>query len=330
MKPLILVTGGAGYMGSHMVRSLLENDYQPVIFDNLSTGHSFLIPDEVELFEGDLQNPKDVERAFNQFQFKAVMHFAASSVVSESVKNPLRYYKNNVSAFLNLLEEMKAHDVQKLILSSTAAVYGEPGESPISEKLLPKPLNPYGQSKWMMEQILEEVSSVGTLSYVVFRYFNAAGAHQSGMIGESHHPETHLIPSLLASLTEQKKITIFGDTYPTFDGTCIRDYVHVEDLCHAHLLALRYLEDGGLSDTFNLGSNQGYSVREVVQAVEKITGREIAKVIGPRRLGDPAELVANSEKARTVLGWKATRSLETIIQTAYNWHEKFVERKVGV
>ena len=312
-----------------MVRALLNTQYQPVVFDNLSTGHRPMVPEGIPFVEGDLQNPDDVRKVFQQFHFSAVTHFAVSSIVPESVREPLKYYRNNVSAFLNLLEHMTDRNVRNLVFSSTAAVYGEPGEIPIREDFSPRPLNPYGQSKRMMELILADVSLASHLSYVIFRYFNAAGAHPSGEIGERHNPETHLIPNLLAAAAGDKtKFTIFGDNYPTRDGTCVRDYIHVEDLCQAHLQALRHLEQRGTNEIFNLGSEKGYSVREVISAVEQVTGRKIPVRIAGRRLGDPAELIADSQKAKRVLGWKANENLETIIRSAYKGYQRAPQKKI--
>lgn len=306
-----------------MVRALLNTQYQPVVFDNLSTGHRHMVPEGIPFIEGDLQNPEDVEKVFEQFHFSGVTHFAASSIVPESVREPIKYYRNNVSAFLNLLEQMIQGNVHKLVFSSTAAVYGEPAETPIREDFSPRPLNPYGQSKRMMEQILADVSLTCQLSYVIFRYFNAAGAHPSGEIGERHHPETHLIPNILAAAHGDKaRFTIFGADYPTPDGTCVRDYIHVEDLCQAHLQALQHLEQGGASEIFNLGSEKGYSVREVISAVEKVTEKKISVKIAGRRSGDPSELIADSQKAQRVLGWKAKENLETIIRSANEWYQR--------
>lgn len=319
--------GGAGYIGSHMVRAFLNTRYQPVVFDNLSTGHRNMVPEGVPFIEGDLQNPEDVKGAFKQFPPGVVMHFAASSIVQESVREPIKYYRNNVGSFLNLLEAMLESNVRKLVFSSTAAVYGEPSVIPIKEDSFPKPLNPYGQSKRMMEQILADVSSVNRLSYVIFRYFNAAGAHPSGKMGERHNPETHLIPNLLAAGGSEARFSIFGDNYPTPDGTCVRDYVHVEDLCRAHLLALQYLEQGGVSEIFNLGSEKGYSVREVIDVVEQVTGRKIPVDIAGRRSGDPAELIADSRKIKQILGWEAKENLETIIRSAFQWHQNSLQMK---
>ncbi len=321
-KQSVLVIGGAGYIGSHMVRTLLEANCRPVVFDNLSTGHRSSVPEKVPLEEGDLQNAEEVEGLFKKYSFDAVMHFAASSIVSESVRDPLKYYRNNTAAFLNLLEQMQKQGVPKLIFSSTAAVYGEPLESPIHEKCPSSPVNPYGHSKAMMERILADFALNRLVSYVIFRYFNAAGAHGCGEIGESHCPETHLIPNLLASMDQGTEFTVFGGDYPTRDGTCIRDYVHVEDLCRAHLSALQYLKRGGGNEIFNLGTQEGYSVLEVVHAAEKITGKEAKVKIGRRRPGDPAELIADSQKAGKILGWKPELDLNSIVHSAWKWNQK--------
>jgi len=321
MQKLILVIGGAGYIGSAMVRTLLEAEYQPVVFDNLSTGHRHMVPSEAIFVEGDLQNPDDVEKAFKKYRFSGVMHFAASSIVPESVKNPLKYYRNNTAAFLNLLDQIVLRHIPHLIFSSTAAVYGEAAVMPISERAPVLPLNPYGSSKLMMERILEDTAHICPLSYVVFRYFNAAGAHHCGDIGESHDPETHLIPNIIAAVTDKKTFTLCGDDYSTRDGTCVRDYIHVEDLCRGHLMALQYLEQGGKSETFNLGSEKGFSVKEVVKAVERVTQAGVNLKVGPRRPGDPAKLIADSQKAKKILGWQPRKDLLSIIQSACAWHQ---------
>lgn len=331
MKRIVLVAGGAGYIGSHMVRALLEAGYYPVVFDNLSTGHAEMIAGGAMFFRGDLRDREDVESVFRNFSFHAVMHFAASSVVPESVREPLRYYQNNTGAFLNLLEVMQSRGVNKLIFSSTAAVYGQPSVNVISEDCPAQPINPYGSSKRMMEQIARDQSFGRDFSCVIFRYFNAAGAHEDGTLGECHSPETHLIPNLLSAVLEQnKEFTLFGTDYPTPDGTCVRDYVHVQDLCRAHLLGLRYLENGGKNEIFNLGSQKGYSVQEVLRAVEKVSGRKVPVKIAERRAGDPPQLIADSGKAEKILGWRTEENLESIVRSAYQWHQNQIHEKSRV
>ncbi len=319
----VLVVGGAGYIGSCMVRTLIAHRFPAVVFDNLSTGHRDLVPRGVPFVRGDLRSPRDVRAAFRLHDVDAVMHFAASSLVGESVQDPLKYYGNNVSACVNLLRAMGEHGVKRFIFSSTAAVFGEPARLPIREDDPKVPTNPYGQSKLAIEHMLRDVARTGTLSYVILRYFNACGAHASGEIGERHDPETHLIPNILKALTgEKKKLVIFGDDYPTPDGTCVRDYIHIEDLCDAHLLALKALRRGMKSDVFNLGNGSGYSVKAILRAVEKVAGRRVPFTVGPRRPGDPARLVASAAKAARALGWKPKRTLEDIVSSAWRWESK--------
>ena len=323
MEKNILVVGGAGYIGSHMVRALLDEKYNPIVFDNLSTGHREFVPEEATFIQGDLRNIQDVRKSFERYPVNAVMHFAASSLVPESMSNPLKYYGNNVSACINLLKAMLEHKVERFIFSSTAAVYGEPGSIPIREEDTTNPTNPYGRSKLMIENILKDVSRSHDFSYITLRYFNAAGAHPSGEIGEIHNPETHLIPNILKVAKGTKDaLTISGDDYPTQDGTCIRDYIHVQDLCKAHLLALEALNNGVKNEVFNLGNGDGFSVRGVVNTVEKVTGLKINAKVGPRRPGDPAKLVACADKTKKVLGWSPHENLEEIIRTAWNWEKK--------
>jgi len=322
LKPNILVIGGAGYIGSHMVRLLLEQHYQPVIFDNLSTGHLSSVPNKAIFVRGDLQNSREMEAVLSRYRFEAVMHFAAASVVSESMLQPLHYYRNNVLAFIHLLEQMKIQKISNLIFSSTAAVYGQPQQNPITEECPCAPINPYGRSKVMMEQIAADCALAYPLSYVVFRYFNAAGAHSEGHVGESHYPETHLIPNVIAAALDNKELKLYGNNYPTRDGTCVRDYIHVDDLCRAHLLGLKHLENQGSSDIFNLGCEAGYSVKEIIQMVEKVTGNEVLFRAAPKRMGDPPELVADSGKARRILGWRPEKNLEMIVTSALRWWEK--------
>jgi len=319
----ILVVGGAGYIGSTMVRTLLAQGYTPVVFDNLSTGHQDFIPEEVTFVKGDLKNFFDICTVFKNKKIEAVMHFAASSLVPESVENPLKYYDNNVLACINLLKAMIENKVNKFIFSSTAAVYGEPRRVPIKEDDLKNPTNPYGHSKIIIEKILEDISNSYDFAYIALRYFNAAGAHSEGGIGEKHDPETHLIPNILKVLTgEKEEITVFGDDYATPDGTCLRDYIHVDDLCSAHLLALNKLIATEKSEVFNLGSGDGYSVKQVIEMAERVTGQKVNLKIGKRRPGDPEKLVASSEKAQRVLGWQAKLTLEDIVSSAWNWEKK--------
>lgn len=331
MKTKILVVGGAGYIGSHMVRSLINANYEPVVFDNLSTGYQDLVPNDVLFIQGDISDSECVKEVFQQFHFGAVIHFAASSIVSDSVKHPLRYYQNNVAAFITLLEQMVRFQVSKIIFSSTAAVYGEPKEIPVTETSSTNPTNPYGRSKLMMEQILQDVSGADELSYVIFRYFNAAGADDAAEIGERHQPETHLIPNVLNAMNHpDKKLTIFGADYPTEDGTCIRDYIHIQDLCHAHVLALHYLEQGGMSEIFNLGSEKGYSIKEVIQEVESMTHQKVSVEMGSHRPGDPSKLVAHSGKAKRLLGWVPKYGLRDIIHSSYRWHSRREQLEASV
>lgn len=319
----VLVIGGAGYIGSNMVRKLLETGHKPAVFDNLSTGHRAFVPKNVLFIKGDLKKYEDILAALKKVKPEAVMHFAASALVGESVQKPVMYYDNNVSAAVQLLKAMQVCKVKKLIFSSTCAIFGEPKRIPLVEDDPKAPVNPYGQSKLMIEHILNDHAHVTDFRFVALRYFNACGAHPSGEIGERHEPEAHLIPNILKVLTgEKKELNIFGDDYATPDGTCVRDYVHIEDLADAHLLALEYLGKGNKSDAFNLGSGNGYSVKEIVDMVEKVTGKKVKVKMAPRRPGDPAKLVATSAKALKVLGWKTKHDLESIIKTAWAWEKK--------
>jgi len=325
----ILVVGGAGYIGSHMVLALLNAGYEAVILDNLSRGHRDLLTGGT-FIEGDLGDASLLDRLFSKRQIAAVMHFAAFSLVGESVVRPLDYYRNNVANTIELLAAMARHDVQNFIFSSTAAVYGDPhGMRPLREDDPCQPTNPYGATKFAVERMLADCAAAGGLRYVSLRYFNAAGADPSGNLGERHEPETHLIPLILQVATgERGAIQIFGTDYPTPDGTCVRDYVHVNDLAQAHLLSLRYLMTGGDSATYNLGNSKGHSVREVIDVARFVTGHAIQAVAADRRLGDPALLVADSEKIRKELGWKPQfESLRTIIETAWAWHSKESRKK---
>ncbi|UCD30783.1 MAG: UDP-glucose 4-epimerase GalE [Desulfobacterales bacterium] len=319
----ILVVGGAGYIGSHMVKDLLETGHKVVILDDLSTGHRDLIPGG-NFIEGGLGDAALLDRIFTSNRIDAVMHFAAFALVGESVEQPLKYYQNNVSATTELLSAMVRHDVKRFIFSSTAAVYGEPLEIPITENHPCNPTNPYGASKIAVERMLQDCDSAYGLRYISLRYFNASGAHESSQIGEKHQPETHLIPLILKVATnENKNVKIFGTDYPTPDGTCIRDYIHVSDLTQAHLLSLSALMEGGKSVVYNLGNSRGYSVREVIELARKMTGHRIPVVETDRRQGDPATLIASSDKIKRELGWKPQyEDLEKIIQTAWMWHQK--------
>lgn len=319
----VLVTGGAGYIGSHAVRALKQAGDEVVVLDNLIYGHKELAQGE-PLIVGDLRDEALLRRVFSEHRFDAVMHFAAYAYVGESVQNPAKYYRNNVASTLNLLDAMREANVHLFIFSSTCATYGEPKEIPIPETHPQNPINPYGASKLMVERILQDYDRAYGLNYVSLRYFNAAGADEAGDIGEDHNPETHLIPLTLdAALGRRPHITIYGADYDTPDGTCVRDYIHVSDLAQAHLLGLRYLANGGKSDVFNLGNGNGFSVREVIETAEKVTGKAIRVVEGERRAGDPARLVGCAEKAKAILGWepKFTR-LETIVATAWKWHQR--------
>ena len=324
----ILVVGGAGYIGSNMVRKLLENKHQVVVFDNLSTGHREFVPKQATFVKGDLRNTADIERLFKGHKPAAVMHFAASALVGESVENPLKYYENNVSACVNLLKVMTAQKVKYFIFSSTCATFGEPKNIPIDELHPQNPVNPYGWSKLMIEKILADLSRNGQIRYAALRYFNACGAHASAEVGERHDPETHLIPNVLKVLTgEKKELSVFGDDYDTPDGTCIRDYIHIEDLASAHLLALDQLTKGMASDVFNLGNGNGYSVKEIIRAVERVTGKRVKFKICDRRPGDPARLVGSSKKAKKILGWQPKMGLSEIIESAWKWELKNCPQK---
>lgn len=317
----ILVCGGAGYIGSHMVAALLENGEEVVILDNFQKGHRAAVLGG-KLYEGDLRDRVILDKVFSENSIDAVIDFAADSLVGESVVEPLKYFENNVGGTLSLLRAMKDYGVKNIVFSSTAATYGEPESIPILEDDKTFPTNPYGESKLTVEKILKWCDNAYGIKYTALRYFNAAGAHESGKIGEDHTPETHLIPLILeAALGKREKIMIFGDDYKTEDGTCIRDYIHVMDLAQAHLLAVARLRKGGESRIFNLGNGKGFSVKEVIETTRKVTGREIKAEVAPRRAGDPAVLIASSQKAINELGWEPKyNSLETIIETAWNWH----------
>ncbi|MBN1945788.1 MAG: UDP-glucose 4-epimerase GalE [Bradymonadales bacterium] len=317
----ILVAGGAGYIGSHAVIALLERGYQVLVVDDLSTGRRELLQPGCSLEEGDLGDPEFIRGVFARYPVAAVMHFAAFSIVPESVSDPVKYYRNNVAKTVTLLDAMLDAGCKVFILSSTAAVYGEPERTPIEEGMPTRPTNPYGRSKLMIEQILADVAAARPLHYTSLRYFNAAGADPGLRAGELHEPETHLIPIILQVAAEiRPSVTVFGTDYPTHDGSCIRDYIHVTDLAEAHLLALDHLLGGGSSGVYNLGNGTGFSVLEVIETARRVTGRKVHLVEGPRRPGDPAVLVASSARIARDLGWRPRhQELEQIIDTAWRW-----------
>lgn len=329
---MILVTGGAGYIGSHNVIALLDAGYDVVIFDNLELGHIETVQTlksldlkgkVVDFIQGDLKNFEDIKDVFSKHEIKAVIHFAAYSQVAESMKNPQKYYENNVEGTLNLLNAMVENSVKRIVFSSTAATYGEPVYTPIDENHPQNPINPYGETKLKIEKIMDEFDEKYGLKSVRLRYFNVAGADSLNRVGEWHDPETHLIPNILKStFGGGKTFQMFGTDYKTIDGTCVRDYINVEDLANAHVKALNYLENGGKTNFFNLGTNTGNSVKEVFSVCEKVTGKNIPVDIQPRREGDPAILVADNTKAKNILGWIPQKTLEDSILSAYNWEKK--------
>ncbi|ANV90717.1 UDP-glucose 4-epimerase GalE [Picosynechococcus sp. PCC 8807] len=322
----VLVTGGAGYIGSQAVLSLQRRGYRVIVLDNLVYGHQDLVASvlKAELIVGDTGDRPLLDQIFTDHKIDAVMHFAAYAYVGESVTAPAKYYRNNVVGTLTLLEAMIAAGVKQFVFSSTCATYGEPSEIPIPEAHPQNPITPYGMSKLMVEKMLWDFDRAYGLRSVMFRYFNAAGADPNGHLGEDHNPETHLIPLVLfAALGQREHISIFGTDYPTPDGTCVRDYIHVSDLADAHVLGLEYLLQGGATNAFNLGNGNGFSVKEVIEAARKITAKEIKAIATDRRPGDPPSLVGSSEKARTVLGWQPQYAdLETILQHAWHWHQR--------
>ncbi len=320
----VLVLGGAGYIGSHTVYELIENGAEVVIIDNLETGFAEAVHPEATFYQGDLRDRNFLDTVLGKEKdIDAVIHFAANSQVGESMTNPLQYYDNNICGTKTLLEALVAHGIDKIVFSSTAATYGEPECIPIQEGDKTEPTNAYGETKLSMEKMFKWVEKAHGMRYVSLRYFNACGAHKSGEIGEAHNPETHLIPLILqVPLGKREHIAVFGTDYPTKDGTCIRDYIHVTDLAEAHILAVKYLMAGNKSDIFNLGNGVGFTVREVIDMAEKVTGESIKVVETDRRAGDPAVLIASSEKAKTILGWNPKHdSLSEIIKSAWKWHK---------
>lgn len=318
----VLVLGGAGYIGSHAVYQLIDQMSDVVVIDNLQTGHREAVHPSVKFYEGDCRDINFMRMVFKVESIDSVIHFAANSLVGESIVEPLRYFDNNVYGTQVLLQAMQENGVKKIIFSSTAATYGEVASIPITEDMPAIPTSPYGETKLAMEKMMKWCEQAYGIRYVSLRYFNVAGARESGEIGEDHCPETHLVPIILeTALGKRPHITIYGNDYDTPDGTCIRDYIHIEDLIHAHLLALDYLDNGGKSDIFNLGRNQGFSVKEMIETARNVTGKVIPEKSGKRRAGDPSILIASSEKAATILNWRPTRtSIEKIIQDAWNWH----------
>lgn len=319
----VLVLGGAGYIGSHTVYELIEKGEDVVIVDNLETGYMEAVHPKARFYKGDIRDRAFIDSVFDQEKIEAVIHFAANSLVGESMTNPLKYYDNNLCGTKVLLESMVAHGIDKIVFSSTAATYGEPKKVPILETDPTEPTNTYGETKLSMEKMFKWTGKAHGLRFVSLRYFNACGAHESGTIGEAHNPETHLIPLILQVPNAQREaISIFGEDYDTKDGTCVRDYIHVTDLAQAHILAVKYLMEGNDSNIFNLGNGIGFTVKEVIEVARKTTESDIPAVIVPRRAGDPAKLIASSEKARTVLGWNPQHGdLEGIIASAWKWHK---------
>lgn len=318
----ILVCGGAGYIGSHNARSLLARGEEVIVVDNFLTGHRDSLPGGVSLYEGDIRQGELLDRIFSEHRVDAVLHFAASSLVGESMEQPLKYFHNNVHGMQNLLESMVRNRVDKIVFSSSAAVYGEQENVPISEDAALSPTNPYGESKLMMERMMHWVGKAHGIRFVSLRYFNVGGAWPGGIIGEDHRPESHLIPLILqVPLGRRETVTIFGNDYATPDGTCIRDYLGVMDLADAHMRALDYLRAGGGSEVCNLGNGKGFSVREMVAAACRVTGHDIGVTMATRRYGDPARLVASADRARALLGWEAKAGIDDIIASAWEWHK---------
>lgn len=320
----ILVLGGAGYIGAHAVYQLIDQKFDVVVIDNLQTGHKEAVHPQAHFYEGDCRDIEFLRHVLKKETIEAVMHFAANSLVAESMEKPLSYFDNNVYGTQVILRVMIENDINKIVFSSTAATYGEPEIVPITENMNTNPTNTYGETKLMMEKMMKWCDQAYGIRYVALRYFNVAGARESGEIGEDHRPETHLLPIILeTALNKRSHITIYGEDYETKDGTCIRDYIHVEDLVNAHILALNYLNNNGKSDIFNLGTSKGFSVKEIINTARAVTGEAIVAKLGERRIGDPSILIACSEKAKKILGWQPTRtSIEKIVQDAWNWHVK--------
>lgn len=323
----VLVLGGAGYIGSHTVYELIEKGNEVVIVDNLETGHMEAVHKDAVFYKGDIRDREFLDSVFKKEKIDGVIHFAANSLVGESMVDPLKYYDNNLCGTKVLLESMVANDIKRIVFSSTAATYGEPEKVPIEEGDKTEPTNTYGETKLAMEKMFKWTDKAHGIKYVSLRYFNACGAHKSGMIGEDHNPETHLIPLILQVPNNKREyISIFGEDYDTKDGTCIRDYIHVTDLAQAHIKAMEYLLKGNESDIFNLGNGVGFTVKEVVETSRQVTGHSIKAVISERRAGDPAKLIASSEKAKKILGWKPEHfELDKIISSAWEFHKNHPE-----
>lgn len=318
----ILVLGGAGYIGSHTVYELIDAGHEVVVIDNLLTGFKEAVHPQAKFYKGDIRDKEFLDEVFERENIDGIIHFAASSQVGESMVNPLKYYNNNLCGTEVLLESMVKHGIDKIVFSSTAATYGEPESIPILETDRTLPTNCYGETKLAMEKMFMWTSKAHNVKYVSLRYFNACGAHPNGRIGEAHNPETHLIPLILqVPICKREYISVFGNDYETKDGTCVRDYIHVNDLAQAHILAMKYLVNGGESDVFNLGNGVGFTVKEVIETARKVTGHGIPAKEEERRTGDPSVLIASSRKAKEILGWNPKYAdLETIINTAWEWH----------
>jgi UDP-glucose 4-epimerase len=323
----ILIIGGAGYIGSHTALLLLKEGYEIGIFDSLEKGHKEAVEilkevgeNNFPFFQGNLLNFEDIDHAIGEFHPDAIIHFAAYIEVGESVQNPIKYYENNVYGGINLLKAMRNHSVDKIVFSSTAAIFGQPEKMPISEDTIKNPINPYGKSKLVFENILEDSSKAYGLKYVALRYFNACGAEENGVIGEDHEPESHLIPLVMdAANGKRESVSIYGTDYDTKDGTCIRDYIHILDLADAHIKALEFMVKHDKSDVFNLGNGAGYTVKEIIDEVKKVSGKEFKVIETQRRLGDPVALIADSTKAQKLLEWKPKYNLKDIVESAWKW-----------
>ncbi len=319
----LLVLGGAGYIGSHFVKKTIEIGHRVMVIDNLLTGHQKALSNKAVFFKGDIRDKEFMDKVFKENRIDAVIHFAASSLVGESMKNPIKYFDNNIYGTIVLLETMKNYGVKKIVFSSSAATYGSHEQMPITEAYETKPTNPYGETKLAMEKMMKWADEAYGIKYVSLRYFNVAGASFDSSIGEDHNPETHLIPIVLqVPLGKRDKITIFGNDYNTIDGTCIRDYIHIEDLVDAHIKSINYLNEGNDSEIFNLGTESGYSNLQIVETARKVTGHEIPMVFGERRLGDPDKLVASHKKAKKILDWEPKYGIEDIISSAWSFHKK--------